>query len=146
MASSSRLVTNAASPDISLPLQRAVVPRVEEPDHQNREKDDHLDETRAAQRAIHDGPRVEEHELHVEQDEENRGQVEPDRQAADWQRERNLPALERLRFHGRRLLRTEHGCQDDVCRRERTRQNKSDNAARILTHRKPPLALPTLPT
>src|SRR5438132_7441037 len=112
-ASSSRLVTNPASPDMSLPLQSAVVPGVEEAHHQNREKDDHLQETRAAQRAIHDGPRIEEDELDVEQDEENGGQVELDRQMADRQRERNLAALERLRFHGRRLFGAVRGRKEE---------------------------------
>src|ERR671930_2302684 len=133
MAASSRRVRNPASSDMSLPLQSSVVPGVEEAGHQHREKDDHLQETRAAQRAIHDGPRVEEHELDVEQDEENGDQVELHRQMADRQRERNLPALERLRFHRRRLLRPEHGCKDDVQRRKRTRENESNDDAYVLT-------------
>src|SRR5207237_1488018 len=133
-ASSSRLVTNPASPDMSVPLQCAVVPGVEEAHHQNREEDDHLQETRSAQRAIHDGPRIEEDELDVEQDEENGGQVELDRQMADRQRERNLPALERLRFHGRRLFGTERRCKDDVCRNKSSGEDERDHYPEVLMH------------
>ena len=60
-----------------------------------------------AELAEHDRPRVQEDELDVEQDEENRGQVELDRQAADREREGILSAFERLGLHGGRLLRAE---------------------------------------
>jgi hypothetical protein len=39
IASSSRLVKNPAWPNISLPLQGAIVPRVEEPYHQDPQKE-----------------------------------------------------------------------------------------------------------
>ena len=80
MASSSRLVKNPASPDMSLPLQGAVVPGVEESDHQDAQEDapSPIKAQRRRARENH-GPGIEEDELDVEQDEENRGQVELDR-------------------------------------------------------------------
>src|SRR2546426_9881943 len=96
IASSSRLVRNPASPDVSLPIECAVVPGIEEPHHEDSEKDDHLREPQGSEPAIYDGPRVQEHELHVEQDEQNRRQIELDRQARAREREWRLPAPERL--------------------------------------------------
>src|SRR5688500_7953587 len=96
MASSSRVVRNPASPDMSLPIQGAVVPGVEEPHHEDPQEDDHLRQTLDTESPIHDGPRIEEHELDVEQDEENRDQVELDRDAADRDRQGRLSTLERL--------------------------------------------------
>src|SRR3989442_7990739 len=96
MASPRRLVKNPASPDISHPLQGAVVPRVKEPDHQNPQKDDHLCQPRDAEPTIHYGPGIQEDEFDVEQNEKNSDQVELDREVADRQRERSLSALERL--------------------------------------------------
>src|SRR6266849_2769608 len=123
MASSSRLVTNPASPDMSLPVQSAIVPSVEEPYHEDPQKDHHLSQARAAKATIYHGPGVQENELHVEQDKQNGREVELDRQAADRHREGGLSALEWLRFHGRRLLRAHRGCQDDVRRSERPCQD-----------------------
>src|SRR5216117_344520 len=114
IASSIRLVRNPASPDISLPVECAIVPGIEEPHHEDSEKDDHLRESQGSEPAIYDGPWVQEHELDVEQDEQDRGQIELDRQTADRERQGNLAALERLRFHGRGLLRAEQLRQDDV--------------------------------
>ena len=56
----------------------------------------HLYQARDAEPTIHHGPWIEEDELDVEQDEQNRGQVELDREAADREGEGNLSALERL--------------------------------------------------
>src|SRR5438093_9593951 len=118
IASSRRLVTNPASPGISLPVKSAIVPRVKEPYHEDPQKDHHVCQAPAAKATVDHGPGVNENELHVEQDEQDGDQVELDRQAADRQRKGGLPALEGLRFHGRRLLRTEYGCQHDVRRSE----------------------------
>src|SRR5437870_11082925 len=77
MASSSRLVTKPASPDISLPVQSAIVPSVEEPYHEDPQKDHHLcQQVPAGKATIDHGPRVQEHELHVEQDKQDGRQVE----------------------------------------------------------------------
>src|SRR2546426_7951117 len=96
MASSSRLVRNPPSPDVSLPVECSIVPGIKEPHHEDSEKDDHLRQPNGSEPPIHDGPRVQEDELHVEQDEQNRRQIKLDRQAADGKREGHLPALERL--------------------------------------------------
>src|ERR671918_3059595 len=134
MASSRRLVMNPASPDISLPIQGAVIPGVEEPHHENAQEDDHLCQTREAERTVRDGPGVQENELDVEHDEENGNQVELDRDAADRSGERGLSALERLGFHGRWLLWPEHGCQPDAQRCKRARQDKHDNNPDVFSH------------
>src|SRR5438128_942381 len=107
IASSTRLVKNPASADSSLPIERAIVPGIVEPNHEDPEEDHHLRQARDAEPAGDHRPRVQEDELHVEQDEENRRQVELDRQAPDRQRERALSALERFGLHRRRVLRTE---------------------------------------
>src|SRR5712692_10497236 len=134
MASSSRLVKNPASPDMSMPIQGAIVPGIEESCHQDAQEDDHFHQTRAAEPTIRNGPRVQENELDVEQDKENRGQVELDRYVADRQGERDLSALERLGFHGRWLLWAEHGCQHDERTSDRSRQNKEDRDSDVFTH------------
>src|SRR5262245_43344672 len=134
IASSSRLVRNPASPNVSLPVECAIVPRVEEPHHEDSQKDDHLRQPEGAEPAKDHRPRVEEHKLDVEKNEQNRGQIELDRQAADGQRERNLPALERLRFHGRRPLRAEQLRQQDVQAREPARDHECDHDSEILSH------------
>src|SRR5262245_5320192 len=106
MASSSLVVRNPAS-DISLPIESAVVPGVVEADHQDPEEDRHPGEAPRAELPEDDGPRVEKHELHVEENEKDRGQVELDGQMARRDSERRHPGLEGLRLHFRRLLRTE---------------------------------------
>src|SRR4029453_9112325 len=79
IASSSRLVKNPPSPDIScppflLPFGGAVVPGVEKPGHVHAEEDDDLGQAQHTEIAEHDRPRIQEDELDVEEDEENGGQ------------------------------------------------------------------------
>src|ERR1700740_1685127 len=83
MASSRRVVRNESPFVISLPFQRAVIPGVHEAHHYDREERRHLDQARNAERAEDHGPRVKEDELDIEQDKENRGEIELDRQPAD---------------------------------------------------------------
>src|SRR5215510_5421318 len=79
-ASSRRLVKNDVSLIMSLPIQGAVVPRVNETDHQDPEKDSHFHQTRKSQGVVHHGPWIEKDELDVEQDEQNPDQVKLDRE------------------------------------------------------------------
>src|SRR3990172_3490132 len=95
MASASRLVKNPASPDISLPIEGAVVPSVEESHHQDPQKNRHPRKAPRAQVTKDDGPGIEENDLHVEQDEQDRGQVELDRHVAGRNRKRRHARLER---------------------------------------------------
>src|SRR3972149_6292750 len=105
MASPSRLVKNPASPDISLPNEGA------------------------------GGPGVEENELHVEQDEQDRGQVELDRQVAGGHGERELSALERLRFHLRRLFRAEGRGPPHEPAGDRPRKREEHENPHVFTHK-----------
>src|SRR4029450_579379 len=105
IASSSRLVRNPASLDISLPLQGAVVPGVIEPSHQNAQEDDHRRQAGNAESVVRDSPRIQEDELDVEQNDQNGSQIELNREAAARDGEGNLPALEGLRLYRRWLLR-----------------------------------------
>src|SRR5947209_18651984 len=75
IASSRRLVKNDPSFAISLPLQGAVIPCVDEARHQNSQKHRHFGKARAPQRPVHDRPGIEEDQLDVEQDEQDRSQV-----------------------------------------------------------------------
>src|SRR5258708_6629742 len=95
MASSRRLVKNDVSFIFSLPLQGAVVPGVDKTHHEDAQKDTHLGQARGPQRAVDHGPRIHEDELDVEQDEQDRGQIELDCQPPDREREGFLSALER---------------------------------------------------
>src|SRR4029077_9973458 len=99
MASSSLLVKNVAS-FISLPLQSAVIPCVNETDHQDSQKDAHFGQARRAQSTIHYGPGIQEDEFDVEQNEEDGGEIELDRQSVDGQGGRLVSALERSQFDG----------------------------------------------
>src|SRR5436190_16429787 len=76
IAASSRLVKNDSV--ILLPLQATVVPYVNEAHHQHRQKDTHLDQARNPQRAIDHRPRIEEDKLDIEEDEQDRRQIERD--------------------------------------------------------------------
>src|SRR6266545_2704903 len=78
IASWRRLVKKGVSPAISLPLQGAVVPDVNEAHHQHSQKDPHLDETGQSQGAKDHCPGIEEDQLDVEQDEQDCGEVELD--------------------------------------------------------------------
>src|SRR5689334_15936036 len=59
----------------SFPVQRALFPLVGEADDQDGEEDHHRPEAGGADLAQRDGPRKEERDLEVEQDEEDRDEV-----------------------------------------------------------------------
>src|SRR5437667_8445714 len=95
IASSRRLVKNEVSFVISLPLQGAVVPGIDEAHHQDPEKDSHLGQARGPQRAVYHGPRIQENKLDVEEDEQDRGQIKLDSQLPHRERDGIVSALER---------------------------------------------------
>src|SRR6266446_5196481 len=96
IASSRRLVKNDdVSLAISLPLQGAVVPGVNEAHHQDPQKDPHLDQAHGPERAVDHGPWIKEDELDVEQNEQDGSEIELDRQPPDGEGEGLLSALER---------------------------------------------------
>src|SRR5919107_4848713 len=78
-----------------VPLESATAPHVGVGDEDRGDEDDHLDQPEHAQRVVGDGPRVEEDDLDVEDDEEHRRQVVLDREPAAGQRllDRLDPAL-----------------------------------------------------
>ena len=82
MASSSRLVKNpphqTSQPTFSIAIPARRYPMRRKTGHEHAQEDDDLGQTQHTEIAEHDRPRVQEDELDVEQDEENRGQVEPD--------------------------------------------------------------------
>src|SRR3972149_8951224 len=135
MASPSRLAKTPAPPDISLPIEGAIVPGVEEPHHQDPEKNRHPRQAPRAQVSKDDGPGVEENELHVEQDEQDRGQVELDRQVAGGHGERGASALERLRFHLRRLFRAGNRGPPHEPAGDRPRKREEHENPHVFTHK-----------
>src|SRR5882724_10833385 len=112
IASSRRLVKNDVSFAISLPPQGAVVPGVNEAHHQDPQKDPHLDQAHRPQRAVDHGPWIEEDEFDVEEDEQDRGQIEFDRQPPYWEREGIVSALEGRQLYGGRILLSQRGAQN----------------------------------
>src|SRR6478735_2807994 len=81
---SSRMVQPAAARDLLLPLQRALLHLVEEAEHQHAEEKHHGREDGdvvGQEMTVDEGPRDEEHDLDVEEDEQHRGDVELHREA-----------------------------------------------------------------
>src|SRR3712207_5877413 len=70
----------------SVPVQAAASPHVDVGDEHGADEDDHLDQPEDAQRVVGDGPRVEEDDLDVEDDEHHRREVVLDRETAAGQR------------------------------------------------------------
>src|SRR3954463_818051 len=70
----------------SFPLQPAAPPHVRVGDEDGGDEDDHLDQPEDAEPVVGDGPRVEEDDLDVEDDEEHRRQVVLHREpaAGEW--------------------------------------------------------------
>src|SRR3954463_15533189 len=83
---------------LSVPVQPAATPHVRVGDEDRGDEDDHLDQPEDAQRLVVHGPRVEEYDLDVEDDEEHRRQVVLARETAAGERlvDRLDPALVRL--------------------------------------------------
>ena len=85
----------------SVPLERALAPDVDEPERRTSTKIAISTKPNIPSARNDDRPRVEEHDLDVEDDEEDRGQVELDREATPRRAARRVAALERLGLHRR---------------------------------------------
>src|SRR6266850_6337247 len=75
----------------SRPLERAFAPYVDEAKRQHEDEHQHLDEAEQPERAEHHGPRVEEDDLDVEDDEQDGGEIEFDRETAPRRTARRVP-------------------------------------------------------
>src|SRR6476469_9062970 len=84
-----------SSRPMSVPFQSAPAPDVGVGDEDGGDEDDHLDQAEDPELVVGDRPGVEEDDLDVEDDEQHRGQVVLDREAAAGQRlvDRLYPAL-----------------------------------------------------
>src|SRR5206468_8794199 len=105
--SASTVIGYGRRPAASAPLERALAPDVGEAERQHEHEDRHLDEAEHPERAEDHRPGIEEDHLDVEDDEEDRGQVELDREAPPRGPARRVAALERLGLHRRRPPRPE---------------------------------------
>src|SRR5438552_3188287 len=85
----------------SRPLERSFTPHVDEAEREHEDEDRHLDEPEEPERTECDRPRVEEDDFHVEDDEEDGGEIEFDGEAAPRRPARRVPALEVLELLGR---------------------------------------------
>src|SRR5438876_1215391 len=135
IASSRRLVKNEGLLVISLPLQGAVVPGVNEARHQDPQKDPHLDQAGEPQRAVDHGPWIEEDELDVEQDEQDRGEIELDRQPPYGEGEGLLSALERRQLCGGGMLLSQRRAQKHHQRRDACGQNETHGKPDVFAHK-----------
>src|SRR5262245_53975191 len=66
----------------SVPFERPLAPDVDESQREHDDEDHHLDQAEHAEPAKEERPGVEEDHFHVEDDEEDRGEIELDREAA----------------------------------------------------------------
>src|SRR5205085_1533877 len=98
----------AQSPWLSVPGERALLPHVAETGREHANEHRHLDETGHAETAEDDRPRIQEHDLDVEHDEENGDEIEPHRKTAARGTRRRIAALEYLLLHGSRVVRAEN--------------------------------------
>src|SRR5213079_995820 len=105
--SASTVIGYGRRPAASAPLERALAPDVGEAERQHEHEDRHLDEAEHPERAEDHRPGIEEDHLDVEEDEEDRGQVELDRDAPPRGAARRVAALERLGLDRRRAARPE---------------------------------------
>src|SRR5216684_1041148 len=80
-------------------VERAPLPRVDQADDQDGDEDGGFDETEHAELAQLHRPRVEKHNLDVEDKEQQRGQVKANREAVPRRPARRIATLEGLAFH-----------------------------------------------
>src|SRR5213592_1023569 len=90
-----------------VPFESSLAPDVEEPEHEDSQEHHHLSEPEPAEPAVDHRPRPDEHELDVDQDEEDGDRGELDRESPLGHGDRVLAALERLGLHRREPPRRE---------------------------------------
>src|SRR5207249_11237618 len=101
----------------SVPLERALAPHVHESDREYEDEDAHLNEPEDAERTEQNCPRVHEHHLDVEDDEQNRSEIEFHRETPPRGAARRIAALEGRLLHGRGTARAEEHAGRDEHRR-----------------------------
>src|SRR4030095_5391660 len=107
------MITSIGSCPALLPVERADSPHVGETDREDPDEHRHLGEGEPAEAAVRHGPRVHEHHLDVEDDEQDRDQVELHRKAVAAERsDRRVAGLEDLQLHLARALRSEQPAHD----------------------------------
>jgi hypothetical protein len=90
---------------------RARVSPVGEPHREHEDEREHLDEPEPSQVEEERSPWIEEHRLHVEEDEEHRHHVEPDGVALLGRDDLRLAALEGIELRGERARRSQQAVQ-----------------------------------
>src|SRR5512140_721448 len=98
-------------PLTSVPLERAFLPQVGEPEEEDGDEDEHFDEDRPSALPEHDGPGVEERRFDVEQDEDHRDDEELDADALVAVVEQRHAALVRRELPFRADFPAEEGVQ-----------------------------------
>src|SRR4029079_10442424 len=116
------------------PVEHALAPDVDEAGEQQPEEDDDLDQPDPAEVAQRQGPRVEERDLDVEQQEHHRHEVVLDRLAFAGVADRGHAALVGRRFLDRRLARPEELRQKDVAGSEAAADEQDENEAEPAFH------------
>src|SRR5450759_3087507 len=123
---SSRVPTRQACPASSLgrsvpsgraallvPIETSLAPDVSEGDEQDAHEDKHLDEAEPLELPHDHRPRVEEHSLDVEDDEEHRREVEANGEPAMGRAVRDDAGLVRGQLRLVRLVRAQHEAEGD---------------------------------
>src|SRR5262249_61431599 len=92
---------------LSVPLERVLERDVDQADRQHDDERLHLDEAEHAEPPEEQRPGIEEHDLDVEYDEQDGGEVKLDREASPGGTAGEVAALERLTLHRRSTARPE---------------------------------------
>src|SRR2546423_1421915 len=137
-----------ASMPMSVPVQTTAPPHIGVRDEHGADEQPHLDEPEQAQGVERHGPRVQEDDLDVEDDEQHRGQVELDREAAaaDRLRRRFDAALVRIQLGPVVPVRSgePRRRQREQREQQREREQAHDRYPQSERHDQPRLVLPQL--
>src|SRR5262249_62412108 len=116
------------SSPVSVRLERALAPDVDQTEREHHDEDHHLDETEQAEPSEEERPRIEENHLDVEDDEEDGGEIELDREASPRGTAGDVAALERLSLHCRRTARSEErGHREKEARHDRGQREHAEH-------------------
>src|SRR6266545_8008127 len=117
-------------------LQRPLLNDVDQSHGEDQNEHQHLDKTEEPQPPKHHGPGVEEDNFHIEDDEQNRDQIELYREAPPGRSARGIATLERLVLDRRVLFRTEEGASKDHCPCHYSPQDQRYQDRDVLLHEK----------
>src|SRR5215207_4323178 len=118
---------------LPLPIERALLPDVSQRDHEGEREHEHGHVTGPPELAQQHGPRVDEHGLDVEDDEQQRHEVELHPESVVRRADRLRAALERARLLSRRAPWSEQRREPD--------QHRSQNSSQREDHREGKVAL-----